>query len=149
MILFVFAGLTPPPVQRAPSPGQMRGLSSSQNQAISAATFYPPPTGYSPSMSRGQGQAPMGPNFSYNPGAHPPAYPQYLAQPMQMSPQSSMMARASLQAPLQAPLEAPLQAPQQASLQAPLQASLQAPLYPSDTYTGTEAMMMHQQVGTH
>ena len=137
IILIVFAGLTPPPVQRAPSPGQMRGLSSPQTQAMSGATFYPPPyqaqhTGFSPPVSRGQGQAPMGPNFSYSPGAHPPYYPQHPAQPMQMPPQSSMMPQAPMQAPLY-----------------PMQRMMPGPGAPNATYTGPEAMMMHQQVGTH
>ena len=150
-MIILFAGLTPPPVQRAPSPGQMRGLSP-QAQAMSGGTFYPPPpyqaphTGFtSPPLSRGQAPPPMGPNFSfsYGPGAQVPHYPPHQAQPMQMSPRSSM------------------QAPQSTMMQAP-QSSMQAPLYPMQRMMpgpggpmapyigapGAEGLMMHQQVGT-
>merc|ERR1719237_877028 len=58
-------GQQPPQVQRAPSPGQVRGPSSAQT----GGTFYPPPyhssqsqnSGFSSSASLSRGQVPMGP----------------------------------------------------------------------------------------
>jgi len=147
-------GLTPPPppVQRAPSPGQMRGLS--QAQAMSGGTFYPPPpyqaphTGFtSPPLARGQAPPPMRPNFSfsYSPGTQVPHYPPHPAQTMQMSPQSLMSPQSSMQAP-----QSSMQAPQ--SSMYPMQRMMPGPGAPMAPYiganTGAEGMMMHQQVIT-
>ena len=130
-----FTGQQPPPVQRAPSPGQVRGLSSPQT----GATFYPPPSylssqsqnsGFSSSAPLSRGQVPMGPHFSYNQLPHYP--PQHQTQAMQMS-QTSMM-------------------PQSSMMQ-------QTPMYPTMMGPGPEStirtnpnlqrMMMQQQVNTN